>query len=259
MNNLLSRLPFDPTLHHAGYAFDVDNILLDQWLESWNSTHPLLDLGCGNCRNSRKAAEQGIKVVATEICEETLKAISGIQKNQGIDFRFMKLPDQVLFADESFSGILCAEVFHFLDHHEIIASLWELHRILVQGGQLFLTCESEEYEFIQPLGFAADRARMREQFPLHLGPLVDIYELLDGMSKPLPETHPIWSYMEMFKDNAAPALMNFLNLDQLVLACKRLGFEIESAGMGRADHYPVWVHGEHDQIRLILKKTSSLF
>ena len=54
--------------------------------------------------------------------------------------------------DSSFSGILGSEVFHFLDHSEIFAFVWELYRLLTPGGKVILTCVSEDILFFQKVG-----------------------------------------------------------------------------------------------------------
>lgn len=143
----------EPLSHQRGFTFSVTNSLLDYWLESWDNCHPLLDIGCGNCINTYEALKRGITICATESEQEPVKALIETHKDKkNISFHYLHFPDQVPFEDSSFSGILCSEVFHFLDHSEVIASVWELCRLLVPGGKVILTCVSESILFLQKVG-----------------------------------------------------------------------------------------------------------
>lgn len=105
---------FEPLSHQRGYAYHVINPMLDYWLESWYSTHPLLDVGCGSCTNAYQATEAGITVYATESERESVKALTKTHKDKmNISFHYLHFPDHVPFEDNSFSGILCSEVLHF--------------------------------------------------------------------------------------------------------------------------------------------------
>ena len=83
----------EPLSHQRGFTFRGANSLLDYWLESWNKTHPLLDIGCGNCTNTYKAAERGITVYATESEQEPLKTLTEAHKNnKNISFSLSTFP-----------------------------------------------------------------------------------------------------------------------------------------------------------------------
>ena len=142
----MEKKQFEPLSHQRGYAYHVINPLLDYWLTSWDHSHPLLDIGCGDCTNVYRALEAGINTVcATESERESIKTLTEAHKDKkNISFHYLHFPDHVPFEDNSFSGILCSEVFHFLDHSEVIASVWELYRLLIPGGRVILTCSSED-------------------------------------------------------------------------------------------------------------------
>ena len=108
---------FQSLSHRRGYAFQSINPLLNYWLESWDKSHPLLDIGCGDCTNARQALEGGITVYCTESERESVESLAEAYKdNRHISFHYLHFPNQVPFDDGSFSAILCSEVFHFLDH-----------------------------------------------------------------------------------------------------------------------------------------------
>ena len=115
--------------------------------------YPLLDVGCGDCTNAYQVLEAGITVCATESEEDSVKALTEAHKEKNnIKFHYLHFPDQVPFEDNSFSGILCSEVFQFLDHSEVTASVWELYCLLVLGGRAILTCVSDDVLAFQKAG-----------------------------------------------------------------------------------------------------------
>ena len=170
---------FESLSHRRGYAYHVVNPLLDYWLESWNNVHPLLDIGCGDCTNSTKALERGITVCATESEQDSIKALTETHKDKkNISFHYLRLPDQVSFKDCSFSGILCSEFFHFLDHPEVIASVWELYHLLIPGGKVMLTCGCEDELAFQKVGLKKMKIEQRKKFPLKLDAIHNFHDFL---------------------------------------------------------------------------------
>ena len=47
---------------------------------------------------------------------------------------------------------------------------------------------------------------------------------------------------------------NYFNPDQLAEVFRRFGFEIEVLTTGPAPYYPLWEHGDNDQVRLVAKR-----
>ena len=171
---------------------------------------------------------------------------------KNISFHYLCFPDQVPFEDGSFSGILCSEVIHLLDHPEVIASVWELYRLLVPGGRAVVTCASEDVQALQNIGLKQIKAEQRQKFPLRLDA---IHNFLDFIKKAveLDGSQLAWEIYESLKVTMKP-YFNYFNPDQLAEVFKQLGFEIEVLTTGPAPYYPYWVHGDHDQIRLVARK-----
>ena len=244
---------FQPLSNRRGYAFQTINPLLDYWLESWNKSHPLLDIGCGDCTNARQAFEAGITVYATESEQECVKTLAEAYKdNKSICFHYLHFPDHVPFEDNSFSGILCSEVLHFLDHWEIIASVWELYRLLIPGGRVVITCVSEDIEVLQAFGLKQMKIEQRQKSPMRLDAIHNILDFLkkavelDGseLAQEIYESHKV----------TLKSHVNCFNPNQLAVVFRQLGFEIEVLTTGPAPHYVLWVHGDHDQVRLVARK-----
>ena len=244
---------FEPLSHRRGYAFSVANPLLNYWLESWNKSHPLLDIGCGDCTNAHQALKAGITVYATESEQESVKALTEAYKDEkNISFHYLHFPDQVPFEDSSFSGILCSEVIHFLDHSEVIASVWELYRLVIPGGRVVVTCGSENMQAFQNIGLKPIKTEQRQKFPLRLDAIHNYLDFLKKAAE-LDGSKLAW---EIYEDQkiTVQSYFNYFNPDQLAEVFRRLGFEIEVLTTGPAPYYPLWVHGDHDQVRLVVRK-----
>ena len=243
---------FQSLSNQRGYAFPV-NPLLNYWLESWNKSHPLLDIGCGDCTNVRRALEAGITVYATESEQESVKVLTEAYKDKkNISFHHLHFPKQVPFEDGSFSGILCSEVIHFLDHSEVIASVWELYRLLIPGGRVVVTCASEDVQALQNIGLKQIKTKQRQKSPLRLDAIHNFLDFLKTAVE-LDGSKLAWEIYESLKVTMK-SYFNYFNPDQLAEVFRRLGFEIEILTTGPAPYYPYWVHGDHDQIRLVARK-----
>ena len=248
--------PFQPLSHKRGYAFQATNPLLNYWMQSWNKRQPLLDIGCGNCTNACQAVESGITVYATESERISVEALAEAYKdNKNISFHYLRLPDQVPFEDGSFSGILCSEVFHFLNHWEVIATVWEFYRLLIPGGRVVVTCASEDTQALQNIGLKQMKIEQRKNFPLKLDAIHNYFDLLKK-SVEFDGSKSAWECYESVKVTIK-SHFNYFNPDQLMGVFRRVGFEIEVITTGPAPYYPLWVHGNHDQVRLVAMKPVS--
>lgn len=244
----------EPLSHKRGFSFHV-NPLLNYWLESWDNCHPLLDIGCGNCVNAYQALERGITIFATESEQDPLKTLIETHKDKKkITFHYLHFPDQVHFEDSSFSGILCSEVFHFLDHSEVIASVWELYRLLIPGGKVILTCVSEDIQFLQKLGLKEMKVKQRTRFPLRLDAIPNVFDYIKRAAE-LDGSQSAREIYEKCKVILKP-YCNFFNPDQLAMVFTQLGFEIVLLETGPGPYY-LWERGNHDQIRLVARKPSN--
>ena len=250
---------FEPLSHRRGYAFPVVNPLLNYWLQSWNKSHPLLDIGCGDCTNALQAleVEAGITIYATESEQESVKALTETYKDKkNINFHHLHFPDQVPFEDSSFSGILCSEVLHFLDHAEVIASVWELYRLVIPGGRVVVTCGSEYMQAFQNIGLKQIKTEQRQKSPLRLNAIHNFFDFLKKAVE-LDGSELAWEIYENQKVTMK-SYFNYFNPDQLAEVFRRFGFEIEVLTTGPAPYYPLWVHGDHDQVRLVARKPLSV-
>ncbi len=246
---------FAPLDQRIGFTFNAVNVLADTWINCWDGQHPLLDIGCGNCMNSRQAAAAGANVVATELNQSVIPQLEQENKELNIQFSYLHLPDNVPFKNYSFSGILCSEVFHFLDHDEVLSTIKQLFDLLISGGKALITCASEELALLQPFGLKAHKIQQQENDTNCMKALNNYMDILRAARDMESPDHPAW---EIYKANVAAhvfgSYFNFFNPEQLASAFEQQGFIIESITLGAADHYPIWKHGEQDQVRLVARK-----
>lgn len=254
----LSEQPFHPLDHSgAGVAYSVVNPLIDFWVDCWNNSAPLLDIGCGNCLNTLEALKAGTEVYATDIDRESL---AKLQQQYGdvyphLFFYHLKLPDQVHFSDNQFSGILCSEVFHFLDHEAVIESIRLIHRLLIPGGKIILTCASEDAKMMEPLKLKQMKEAQRRAAPDRLEALANPLDYFEQLAKMHNPKHQAQEYIKLYRTIFSGCCFNLFNSDQLASAFTNAGFSVEHISMGPAPYYALWEHGDKDQVRLIARKS----
>ncbi|MGI9280564.1 MAG: class I SAM-dependent methyltransferase [Endozoicomonas sp.] len=244
---------FAPTEHASGFTFGSVNPLINDWIQCWNGVHPLLDIGCGNCLNAIKGIESGANVIATEVHEDSLEKIrKSFAQQERLSFMQLKLPAPFPFAEQSLSGILCSEVLHFLDHDELTQSVRSLHQALVPNGKVAVTALCEDFAPYQALGFKDLKIKQRETSPDRL---MALQHPLDWFEKSAARfSDPNTQYLIELHRAHVPAFMNFFNPEQLAGLFEKEGFIIERIDSGAAPYYPIWEHGEHDQVRLVARK-----
>ena len=122
--------------------------LLTEWIDSFNGKDPLLDLGCAYGINTFPALDHGIPIIALDMDKGHLDILQqNVPSSQShlLSCVLGSLPNIIDIPDLSVSGILLAEVLHFLDENEIGPALKTLFQKLVPGGHLFITTMSIHY------------------------------------------------------------------------------------------------------------------
>ena len=247
---------FQQLNHIVGVAFLEENPLLDSWIKSWDGTHPLLDIGCGTGLNARAAVDAGATVYATELDQNALSKLqhTNTYPADKLSFHYMKLPADVPFKDNTFSGILCAHVIHFLTHEEIVNTLQTFHRLLIPGGQVTLTCTSENSKAFELIDVISIKEKQRATDKDRMDPVDNFVGLCEKAARQLPPDHLIWDFIDVYKQTLPFNYFNFINIDQLAKAFRGAGFTVDLSTLGPAPYLPHWEHGEQDQVRLIARK-----
>ena len=131
-----------PTLNNTGFQKGTTSMLIDEWINSYDGIHPLLDIGCAYGINTFKALELGIPTIALDMDSRHLEILqSNVDSKASALLTCVQgvLPSDIPIADSSVSGILLAEVLHCLTGEETTATLSTLFKKIVHGGRLILT------------------------------------------------------------------------------------------------------------------------
>lgn len=102
----------------------------------------VLDLGCGNGQNTKKAAKFTKKVIGVDFDENLLALARKSAKSQNIVFKKIDLEKPLTFKNASFDKVLFLDVLEHLKKRD--QALEEVKRVLVAGGLLFLAVPNSQ-------------------------------------------------------------------------------------------------------------------
>ncbi|CAH0539218.1 class I SAM-dependent methyltransferase [Vibrio marisflavi] len=106
---------------------------------------PLLDIGCAFGVTTLPCLENGAKVVACDIEQshlDELKRRAPLQHHENLTLQLGRFPEEMDFAEGSFSGIFISHVLPFLSEQELKDGFQKISKWLAPGGKLFLLCYS---------------------------------------------------------------------------------------------------------------------
>ena len=239
---------FEQNRTGMGFTFGQPVIYLNHWLSSWQGDKPLLDIGCGHGINTLQALEYGASVVATDLEQPD------IPNHPNLTQIIASLPDQMPFSDHSFSGILCAEVLHFLRNEQVRPTIKKLHRLLQQGGSLLITCISCDIAVLRSTNLSKRIKKALKQNPTQFFGQEDYISLLTEAAAYFADPEITRPVIEAHTHNIPDRNFSFFIAEQLADALKEEGFTIKICEQGPAPHYPVWTHGDRDQVRILANK-----
>ena len=137
------------TNDNRGYQMQTLSPLYSNWVEGKMKDYPLLDIGCAFGMNTLTAVlRDNCNVIAVDMDEKHIKYCQmAYEKGKQLNTPLMKavlskLPDLENVENNSIGSILCAEVLHFLNGHELKQSFQRFYQVLVEGGTLNITCGS---------------------------------------------------------------------------------------------------------------------
>lgn len=137
-------------------AWDWNIALAPQWEEPAPEVYPLLsrwkkqkfvnllDLGCGVGRHSILFAKNGFKVHASDLSESGIKKLDKTVESQNLDISttvsdMLSLP----YKAEQFDCVIAFHAIYHADDEGIRKTIAEIHRVLKNGGEAFITFNSQ--------------------------------------------------------------------------------------------------------------------
>ena len=101
----------------------------------------VLDIGCGDGRDSLFFAENGMNVTAIDFSEEAIMRV--LAHNPDIDARAMDILNMD-FPDESFDAVYAHLSIHYFDDATTDKVITNIHRMLKPEGFFFVKCKSTD-------------------------------------------------------------------------------------------------------------------
>lgn len=105
----------------------------------------LLDLGCGDGRDSLFFASEGLNVTSVDFSENEIKKLNELSKEKGLNINAIQTDiRKINFPENSFDVIYAHLSLHYFED-EITTQIFEkLFRILKKDGLIFIKCKSVE-------------------------------------------------------------------------------------------------------------------
>jgi len=147
-----------PIANQTCFHFTRRHTLFDSWLNSYDSFHPIVDIGCAQGQHTLDALSEdpNVHVIACDPIKDNITELLQQSHREGHDDRLKvavgglprNLPRELL-GPSSVSSVLCSEVLHFLPPEDLERSIRTFHDILVVNGHLHLTLLADTAAFIQ--------------------------------------------------------------------------------------------------------------
>ena len=141
------------------------------------SENHILELGCGNGRDSIFFSENNQKVFAIDQCANTTEVLNVINNNlSSKDYDFTKLPNDINFTP---NVIYSRFTLHSIDHEGEDRTLEWSSKILPKGGLFFL----EARTILDPLCGKGESKGKNVWFTDHYRRFIDSNEVIDKFKK----------------------------------------------------------------------------
>ena len=227
------------TNNNKGMEMSTLSPLFEEWVQSYDGEHPLVDLGCAFGRNvsaaaTRLAETQATTRVLAYDCDDSHLAYTRENSPPGVETAFAMAPDSL--PSVKASGILIGEVLHFVDGDGIEATLSWARDALVPGGALCVTVGTAFVNFLPdangncPIQAAAQKtweANAGAEWPGSQG--INHQEIMASASRD--------EQLCGMPNKQLPTYYHPIAAKDLARACERAGLEVVLA---REQFHPGW-------------------
>jgi len=182
---------------------------------------PLLEVGAAYGNATLPALAAGATVIANDLSATELAVLA--RATPGADRRRLvvmpaRFPDELPLADASLSGVLAAQVLHFLDGPAVERAFANVHRWLEPGGAFFVVVMTPSLSYYT--AFAAryhEREMAGERWP--------------GIFDPREAATPEWR-------DRLPTMVNLFEKAVLRRSAEEAGFLVETLEYFCFRHFP---------------------
>lgn len=175
-----------------------------------SAARPLLEIGAAYGNATLPALRAGATVIANDLSATELATLSGVAPREDrkrlvtLPARF---PDELRLGEGSLSGVLAAQVLHFLDGPQVERAFESVHRWLEPGGKFFMLVMTPSLSYYSKLRAAYnERVQRGERWP--------------GIFDPRPVATPEWR-------DRLPHMVNLFEKDVVRRCAEEAGFEVE--------------------------------
>lgn len=130
--NKWSNRPSEPATNFAKRAYKLIKI---------NNLKTLLDLGCGDGRDSIYFFNKGLQVTAIDFSESGIRRLKARQNRINCILKDIR---NINFTENSFDAIYTHLALHYFDDKTTSKVFNNLHKILKRGGLMFVKCKSTD-------------------------------------------------------------------------------------------------------------------
>lgn len=106
-----------------------------------NNLKKVLDLGCGNGRDSLYFSNNGLHVTALDFSDSGIEKLETNDTKKSIECINQDIKD-INFSDDFFDAIYAHLVLHYFTDLELGEIIKKLHKTLKKGGYIFIKCKS---------------------------------------------------------------------------------------------------------------------
>lgn len=104
----------------------------------------VLELGCGNGRDSVYLASQGNKVVATDFSEVVIEQNRELFAGGSVSFELLDISTRFGFSNESYDAVYANLAIHYFSDEDTRMIINEIHRVLKPKGLFAFSCKADD-------------------------------------------------------------------------------------------------------------------
>ena len=160
-------MSFDKELiHHWDEYYKKDNApsfpspFAEYVSNKLNTQQSILEIGCGNGRDSKFFSSKGHHVTGLDRSREAIELCKRLYSNEPIDFFFCAITDIATTNKKKFDLIYSRFVIHAMSLNEELEMLKISYQLLNKDGQFFIECRSTNDPLLQKGEFLSHTERV---------------------------------------------------------------------------------------------------